>query len=270
MTPLSERPNPALFFLLVLFAISGCSSLSFIQSKPQADQLIGSQSQLLKKYQADQNQRRLQLKNWQINGVLDIDHEEHGRRNRIVITTHNGDQLRLRIYGPFKQVAFDLLVDQQWLQLTKPKEHQVIRVPSSVDGMNYLTGFLINPNNLSQFFTATAPQLATGPKETSIGVEATTITGEKVQLDPVNGYIKQRWSANNANNKYSLQYHWPKTANNSQPPALPSKIAITIPKESMVVTFILRKWRVDNTESQKAARAIPAGFSIVEPFTQQR
>ncbi|MBF0444087.1 MAG: hypothetical protein HQL68_00750 [Magnetococcales bacterium] len=255
----------SLLFVLMLF-ISGCSSYPW----EQADFTIGkSQKELIEitqKFKLDQKQRRELPQDWQISGILDVEHPRESRRNRIIITARKPVQLRLRIYGPFNQVAFDLLVDYDWLQLTKPSKHQVVRVPASLDGMVYLTGFRIDPTDLGQFFKATASPLATQLRDTYDGIQTTTKSGERLFIDPKNGFINIRKPLASAKNQYSVQYFWPDEPLSLPSSALPNKLVITIPNEDTVLTFELRKWKFYKTEPQNRLTAIPAGFSVVEPL----
>ena len=247
---------------VLFFLLSSCSTAPNEKIKIEQPQL--STSEIEQKYLDDQKQRLLLAKNWQIQGILDIDHEEQGRRNRITITARQGDHLRLRIYGPFKQVAVDLLVDPLWLQLVKPSEHNVIRVPATPDGMLYLTGYSLDPRDLTQFLTGTAGPLTSMEMPTGSGMESTTEQGEQLLLNPLSGLTQKRWVSSTLHNPYSVQYYWPKTVRPPKTP-LPQKIAISLPKDEMVLTFILRKWQFAKSDSNKKLFKIPEGFSIVEP-----
>ncbi|MBF0194195.1 MAG: hypothetical protein HQL71_06530 [Magnetococcales bacterium] len=255
----------SLLLVLTLF-ISGCSSYPWEQSSFNIGKSQQELSDIAHKYEIDQKQRKNIPNNWQISGILDVEHPTQARRNRVVITARKPDQLRLRIYGPFNQVAFDLLVDNDWLQLIKPNKHQVLRVPASLEGMIYLTGIRIDPKSLGQFFKATANPLSTQPRDAYSGIETTTTSGERLIIDPKTGFISLRKPGISEKDRYSVKYFWPKES--PQPPSstLPNKLIISIPNEDMALTFILRKWKFSESEPLNRLLTIPAGFSVVEPL----
>ncbi|MBF0381383.1 MAG: hypothetical protein HQL69_10215 [Magnetococcales bacterium] len=252
-------------FLLLLF-VAGCTSYPWEDTGFTTDRPNKELLEIRQKFQNDQELRKSLPQNWQISGILDVEHPTQGRRNRVIITARKPDQLRLRIYGPFKQVAFDLLVDDEWLQLTKPRNRQVVRVPATLAGMIYLTGFHLDPTDLGQFFKGTTTHIATQIKDTYQGVEATTKSGERLILDSQNGYIKIRKPSISSKNQYSVQYFWSKEQLSAPYSTLPKKLVITIPDEDTVLTFDLRRWKFNKTEPQSKMIAVPAGFSVIEPL----
>jgi hypothetical protein len=267
LVPSGTRPWPitVLLAILLLALLGGCSTLPWQTVTDRHSPWTP--AEISQKYQTDQQQRLLLPKNWQIQGILDIDHEEHGRRNRIIINSRQGNQLRLRVYGPFQQVAFDLLVDPDWLQLIRPDKRQVIRVPATSEGMFYLTGYSLNPGDLLQFFLGNSTPLANLPRPGNDGMESTTQQGERLLLDPIYGYIQERRPPPGSTNPYITRYYWSSTPKHPPPP-LPIKLAITLPKEKMLLTFIFRKWQFSATETNNELLQIPESFSIVEPFNQ--
>ena len=265
MRKLASLPINWLFFPLI-FLLGGCSIIPWLQ-QPSSDFQQWRPSEIRAKYKHDQQQRRQLAGEWQLQAILDVEHPEHGRRNRLTISSQHKEQLRLRIYGPFKQIAVDLIADSKWLNLIKPNERKVVRVPATAAGMAYLTGYAINPLELLQFFLGQAAPLATPPTQSKNGLTAQTQQQEQLTIDPNRGYILQRYSPAQAIPPYSASYLWPEQqngANNS--PSLPKELSITLPDDSMVLTFIMRKWQFFPSGGKLSRFSLPKGFTLVEPF----
>ncbi|MBF0454543.1 MAG: hypothetical protein HQL72_06955 [Magnetococcales bacterium] len=252
--------SPLISRVLALLFLSGCST----SLTPQNNLTPLIPEEIKATYRTDQEQRRQLSSSWQIQGILDIDHEEEGRRNRIEIESRPNSSLRFRIFGPFQQVAFHLLMDPQWLQLIKPDKREIIRVPATMAGMHYLTGYRLNPHHLYHFFMAKAAPLDGLPTLTAKGVQSTTQQGERLMIDPANGYLLERWQgASQSDSPYVGRYRWATPPLESAPP-LPTELAITLPKESMTLRFILKKWHLHPADANAPPFAIPAGFSIID------
>ncbi len=144
-----------------------------------------------------------------------------------------------------------------------------MRVPATTRGMSYLTGYSLDPLNLVDFLTGLSGEFEQDPQpngKTTVNAatEYTTKSGERLLLLPSSGLPKKRWRG--GANRYSVEYIWPEAVENGGSPPLPEKISINLPRDGMVLQFILRKWKFGKPGMHDNLLMIPADYKTSRPF----
>lgn len=255
-----------LLVLLLVIVPVGCTTVQ-TDSVGQEGAAAPSSDEVVRRYGQDQRERVALSERWDMQGVLDIEHPQQGRKNRIVVTAFPGDGLRLRIYGPFQQVALDLLLDPQWMHLIKLDSRQVIRVPATAEGMKYLTGYDMDPLRLKHFILGRADALLVPDEGLSVTKNNfMTEQGERVTLRAEDGLIQQRWYGTpSSGSTYQVNYRWSTPGEGGVSVPLPKRVAINLRKEKMILTFILDKWQFSEVGPAQETAVLPEGFELVEP-----
>lgn len=209
--------------------LGGCADLTNLLSLGPA---IGVDAKtLIPRFQEAQKKRQAAFKHWQAEGTLDIEVHGNGRRNRVKLSGEAADRIRLLIFGPFQQVAVDLLMTPTTLQLTDPARREVVEVPATAAGMAILTGLELQPQRLVKILLAeTDPVRQESAAQQDDSLAVTTTTGETLRLDPASASLSGRHGATETGRKFQVLYQW----NEAKPPlpAMPARIRIDLDRES--------------------------------------
>ncbi|MBF0447035.1 MAG: hypothetical protein HQL67_02425 [Magnetococcales bacterium] len=257
---------PTVLLLIFTVFMAGCQTIPWpwISNENNLQQSQPDISLIKKRYDSDQQHRRAIPANWQIQGVLDVEHPELGRRSRLSIIKTPDQQISLRLYGLFQQVAFDLRVDPVWLQLIQPHSREIIRLQSTRAGLAYLTGYNLDPQQLPHLFLGQAAPLSTRPKQIEQGLFTSTQEGEHLLLDAKTGRIEQRWQNDEQGMLYEVRYQWPIPEKN-HPYSLPERVSISLEKDNLTINFLFRKWLFPEPGHAFKLPQLPKGFQMIQP-----
>ncbi|MBF0191119.1 MAG: hypothetical protein HQL99_08305 [Magnetococcales bacterium] len=269
-----RRRSPLAWILALGMAglsLASCSFSTGPDLDPEAQTVSG--AVIVERYLADQTARRQGPSHWAVDGVLDLETPEQERRNRIDLLGSGWERVRLRVQGPFRQVAGELLARGDRVRWVDPEKRAVIEVPASAAGLGHLLGVPIAPERLFQVIMARASRLAsTGPfpLERTGGVTVTTRDHERLQLDPTHGRLLERSGAARSGAPYRVAYTWPQEASPAQTGGLimPERILITLEKPKVRLEFRFNTWRFPAAGLAETAfdQALRSGFSLSRPL----
>ncbi|MBF0339964.1 MAG: hypothetical protein HQL95_03260 [Magnetococcales bacterium] len=252
---------------LLALLLSACAGPGSMQGKEQT--VPG--GPILERYQSDQSARRKVAQHWSADGVLDLETPDQGRRNRIDLLGSGWERVRLRAYGPFQQVAAELLARGDRVQWVNPDKRSVIEVPASAEGLRHLIGVPIPPERFFRMIMGQADTLVGEgpfPYEPN-GVRVKTRDGEELLLDPKRGVLWERHGAALAGAPYRVVYTWPDPSDaGKEQPLMPSRILVTLEKPKVRLEFIFRAWRFPVAGPPEAlfSQAKDAGFKVSRPL----
>lgn len=228
---------------LLLLLLAGCAGM------PGPDQAVAvDYGVLAKRYRLDQAARRDAPRHWGVEGILDLESPEQGRRNRVDLLGDSDARILLRAYGPFRQVARELLIAQNWMRLIDPEKRSVVQTPATPEGMAHLIGVPLAPERFHQLLTARAGPLVRGAGE---GTTVKTGKGETLRLDPLWGRILERSGEAAPGMPYRAVYGWPeattehaaeKSPESGARPVMPERIVVTLEEPRVRLEFIGKRW----------------------------
>ncbi|MBF0272850.1 MAG: hypothetical protein HQL98_12410 [Magnetococcales bacterium] len=274
MNRLHRRRHPLAWMLalgMVGLSLVSCS----LPTNPVQDEQTVSGAVIVERYLADQKARRQGPLHWAVDGVLDLETPEQERRNRIDLLGSGWERVRLRVYGPFRQVAGELLARGDRVRWVDPEKHAVIEVPASAAGLDHLIGVPIPPERLFQVIMARASRLAsTGPfpLDPSGAVIVKTRDREQLRLDPTQGRLLERIGKAGSGTPYRVVYTWPDSSPKGDGEGdgviMPERILITLEKPKVRLEFILNTWRFPANGLAEGAfdQATRSGFSLSRPL----
>ncbi|MBF0125931.1 MAG: hypothetical protein HQM02_01860 [Magnetococcales bacterium] len=231
-------------------------------------------AQLAHRYLDEQKIRSAGAPHWGVEGILDLETPDQARRNRVDMMGSGGERMRLRAFGPFQQVALELLTTPSWMRWVDPQKQRVIQVPATAEGMRHLIGLPLTPPRLFQLVMGRAASLA-GPGQgvlfgTAAGVPVTTREGERLLLDPVHGRILERFGEAVPGTPYHAVYAWPERPGVG-PMALPERILVTLEHPGMRLELIFKRWFLPGTGMPDAlfSSEVPPGFILQRPLDEE-
>lgn len=253
-----------------LSSLTACTSLSPLPLDEFALPVDG--VALAQCYQQDQSLRRNGPVHWGVDGILDLEAPDHARRNRIDLLGTQDEKIRLRAYGPFQQVALELLVAPHWMRWLDPQQQTITQVPATLAGMTYLIGAPLQPSNLFQLLMGWAGPLPINDpvfQETQEGVFVETSEGERVRLDPVQGRLLERFGETVPGRAYHVVYTWPEPDEKLRGELImPERILITLNSPQMRLEFIFKRWYfplAGPSETLFTEDVLP-GFTLLRPL----
>ncbi|MBF0176166.1 MAG: hypothetical protein HQL63_04875 [Magnetococcales bacterium] len=249
-----------LSFFALLLAVGGCASLP----SPLPGGVAS--GDVAVRYQSDQALRRTGFltEGWRVEGTLEMDTPKILRRNRMELWGRGVTWARLVLFGPFRDVAGELHLTREWIRLSDPGKRDVVEVPASAEGMQYLTGLSLEPGLLLALLQARAEAATVLPPGEDGGVWADTPTGERLLLVPDSGRILERHGLAPDGTAFMVQYLW--GAPVTQGVLLPEKISIHLGDDALFVVRA-RQWEASDPAEQVAeSDAIPPGFSLRRPL----
>ena len=183
------------------FILSGCASMP-----PSIPQKPVNPAVTVARFHTDQQQRRAGLRQWQVSGVLEITVEDSRRRFHTKMQGIETHHAKVSIFGPMRQIIMVLFVDPQEIRLVDPEKRQIVAVPASGDGLEYLIGIGLPPQTLFEAITALADTLT--QEDSNSQNSWLTQDSEKLILDPETGLIQERFGQTDADTAYHVFYKW--------------------------------------------------------------
>ncbi len=260
-----------LFAVLLPLALVGCVG------GPSPQTLEGSSlQQLLDRHRQEQSLRRSRLKRWQVKGFFDLESENGGRRHRVEVQGEGDRRARVRVFGPFQQIAMSLWLGKDKIHFLAATQKEVITVPSTARGLAYLTGIWMEPKRLLEILTGmTAGDVVRGKSSGDL----TTAGGERLLLEDGSGLLKERSHQSVSGYSWQVVYAWPTTSKNvsskSTFPIMPSRVDITLKPGSgrvggedagVSLKYRLKKWqffRKSFADGWFMVGRLPPGFRVV-------
>ncbi|NGZ07724.1 MAG: hypothetical protein G8237_15395 [Magnetococcales bacterium] len=227
---------------------------------------------VLERYRVEQLTRKQGPHHWSVEGVLELETPDQGRRNRIDLLGSGWEQVRMRVFGPFRQVAAELLTRGKRVRWVDPDHRAVTEVPATAVGMDYLMGVPIHPERFFQVIMAragelAAPSAAFDPNGRRVRVRSRD--GEQLWLDPTWGRIVERASDPENLAPYRVVYGWPEAQpDTSEVPLMPERVVVTLEKPKVRLEFGLHRWRFPaaGPGDQLFDQAVKSGFAVSRPL----
>lgn len=207
------------------------------------------------RYGADQAERLTRNRAWQVRGILDFDTPRLARRTRFVLQGEETRRARLQVFGPMNQTALALTLWETGLRLVDPLHREVIDVPPTMDGLDYLVGTPLSPERLLATLLGQAEPLTKAGPDGDGWWRA--VDGERLRLDGA-GRVRERQGPT-----YNAHYRWPAAG----APVQPAQVRVELPKVGHLEAT-LEQW---DTPRQPLAppAAPPEGFQVQRPFDRQ-
>ncbi|MBF0163153.1 MAG: hypothetical protein HQM01_01400 [Magnetococcales bacterium] len=267
MIPLDARARIRVLAIGCGLLLSACASLDFSHESPRT--VPG--GVIVERYQKEQGSRRQGPTHWAVEGTLEIETPDQGRRNRIELLGSDWSRVRMRVRGPFREVAAELFAWDARVRWVDPERRLVTEVPATPEGLHHLIGVPISPEHLFAWIMGMAEPVdpaATLPLEPS-GVRVESRAGERLWLDPESGRIRERTGTAAPGSNYRVVYTWPDAgARRASAHLMPETILVTLDKPKIRMEFVLRNWRFPSEGSTKAQfeQALDAGFTLSRPL----
>ncbi|MEO5332185.1 MAG: hypothetical protein H7839_09190 [Magnetococcus sp. YQC-5] len=253
---------------LVLLLTSCTNTVSWMES----EQVMAS-GPLAKRYQIDQTSRRQALLHWGVNGILDLETPDQGRRHRIDLLATRHEWIRLRAYGPFQQVALELRASDQWIRWVDPEKRTVTQVPATADGMRYLIGIPLAPTRFFQLVMGWAGSWSESDqpvlRASHQGVAIKTLDGEQLHLDPLQGRVLERSGEAVPGRSYRAVYVWPAVASASKDRVvMPEQVTVTLEQPRVRLELSFKQWHFPLAGPSPSwfAEDVTPGFSLLRPL----
>ncbi|MBF0159383.1 MAG: hypothetical protein HQL58_07640 [Magnetococcales bacterium] len=237
---------------LLLLLSTSCAPLTLPPAPLYGPDAVTEQT--LTRLQHDQARRRQQLSFWRISGILDLETSQMERRNRVVLTGEGDQRARFVLYGPFRQVARDLLLTPDYLRMIQPERREWVEVPATAEGLAAITGILLAPQQLLRIMLA----LVELPVQIDGNYRVIGAGGEQLQFQPETGRLLQR-RGGTGDGRYQVDYHWHAERDH------PERIELTWGERQRLV-WIVEEWQLLPV-SAFVPGAIPAGFQRSAPLT---
>lgn len=226
---------------------------------------------VVERYQQEQGLRREGPSYWAVEGALELETPDQGRRNRIELLGSGWSQVRMRVRGPFREVAAELLARDGRVRWVDPDKRMVTEVPATSEGLYHLIGVPIPPERLFAWIMGQAEAVepaTTLPLEPS-GARIESRSGERLWLDPESGRIRERTGTVAPGSRYRTVYTWPDpVARRASAHLMPETILVTLDQPKIRMEFVLRNWRFPSEGPTKAQfeQALDAGFTLSRPL----
>jgi hypothetical protein len=244
--------------LALMLSGTGCVTVPTAPTAPEM------RLEAYQRLQADQTLRQNTVRYWQVDGVLDLDMPDNGRRNRVTLMGEDAQRARLVVYGPFQQSAFEILVADGKIHLVDIGKRKVVEVPANARGMAQLTGIRLDPTRLFQMILGQIDPLRNPPATFTVLTDIETTTGETLRLDPASGRILERSGSTGPKTGYEAIYHWgPPT----QQPVMPKRVHVTL-GDNMRMELILKEWFFPKDAHALSLNlsTMEQGFAVVRPL----
>ncbi|MBF0107579.1 MAG: hypothetical protein HQL76_00170 [Magnetococcales bacterium] len=245
---MSVNPFPGLVLAAVLIlGIAGCAG----GPDPEKREPVGHtridpiDHPGMKRFRSDQKQRQRLTGSWQVDGSMEIQLKDDVRRHRMELEGRGGQQIRLRIFGPFRNVAMELTMIPEWLRLVHPGDRVRLEVAAERSGMAALTGLAFNPSWLYPALMGCAAEPAGSmirEKETLVGDSR---SGEKLWIDSRTGALKKRTRVGNGGRPFTVEYEWPEQSPDAMKNHLqmPLRVDIRLEDDDSRLTLSLNEWK---------------------------
>lgn len=267
-----HNQTPIILYGFLTLLLAGCAGGT---PPGKTTDPAGSLNLATQRYQADQNNRHAKLGQWQVDGFMEWEGPDDGRRFRITMLGEKANRVRLKIYGPMRQVVMELLAGPRQIRLVNPGDKTLVVVPSSPLGMFNLAKIYMHPIRLLQAITGIAGRLTTASPTAKGGERpglVTTQAGERLKLDPETGRILERYGQADSNVAYTATYSWPEPSGSADAtrrlPLLPSRLSLILPSKKTRFDYHLKHWQFPTRPFPKtwfSFNAAARGFRVVNP-----
>ncbi|MEO5346444.1 MAG: hypothetical protein H7834_08720 [Magnetococcus sp. YQC-9] len=267
MIRLDSRPFWRYVVIGWCMTLAACASLDPLTEKSTSV----SGEVVTERFQNDQALRAQGLKHWSVEGSLEIETPEQGRRNRIDLLGSGQSRVRMRIHGPFRQIAAEMIAFEQRVRWVDSEQRTVTEVPATPEGLHYLIGVPIDPERLVFWLMGQADALTMAdilPHDPE-GVRVETRGGERLWLDEGSGRIRARAGEAAPGSLYRAIYDWPDPKEHRATAQLmPKSIHVTLDQPKIRMVFTLRGWRLPSAGPVMADfdQAVASGFSLFRPL----
>ncbi|MBF0293918.1 MAG: hypothetical protein HQL96_01910 [Magnetococcales bacterium] len=225
--------------------------------------------QLAERYRLEQERRRQGPSHWGMEGILDLETPDQARRNRIDMVGSGPSRIRMRAFGPFHQIALELLVGAEWIRLVDPGRKTITQVPADAAGMEHLIGLPLPPDRLHRLLLGWAgemrqPQGAMLTGSAAAGIEVEAGDGERLRLEPASGRILERSGEVGDGRRYQATYVWPEGGGGT----MPERILVTLDRPAARMEVIRKRWFHPKTgpDPRWFEEEPPAGFELRRPL----
>ncbi|MBF0181694.1 MAG: hypothetical protein HQM03_16865 [Magnetococcales bacterium] len=226
-------------------------------------------TQLADRYRLEQERRRQGPSLWGMEGILDLETPDQARRNRIDMVGSGALRIRMRAYGPFHQIAMELLVGTEWIRLVDPGRKTITQVPANAAGMEHLIGLPLPPEHLHRLLMGWAaevrqPEGVMLGGSSASGIEVVAGDGERLRLEPVTGRILERSGEVGEGRRYQAAYVWPEGGGE----AMPERILVTLDRPAARMEVIRKRWFQPKTgpDPRWFEEEPPVGFELRHPL----
>ncbi|MEO5350188.1 MAG: hypothetical protein H7836_11145 [Magnetococcus sp. YQC-3] len=249
--------------LLLVLLISGCQTPPKKEILPALDPRVQAE-----KFHTDRLQRLQRLQRWQVSGVLEVSGEQGRRRVRTEIQGESTRRVKVTIFGLMQQVVSVLYAGSEEIRLVDAEKQQIVEVPASAEGLHYLLGIGLHPEELFEAWVALAGELL--EPEAGVANGWLARTGERLLLDPESGLLRQRSGQNEAGGIYRVEYQWPEGSDLPLP--MPSEIKVELTPGETQIKFSARQWQIiaqPFAEQWFSALDAYPGFTVSRPLVER-
>ena len=170
--------------LLWILFLSSCTSLPSLLEQEQIDPAV-----TMARFQADQEKRHTQLRQWRASGVLEITTEYGKKRFRAKMQGKGALQAKVSIFGPMRQIIGVLFANPEIIYLVDPAEQKIMEVPATAEGLASLVGIDLKPSILFMAITTLADKLV--QQDPTNHHTWLTESSERLVLEPETGLIQE-------------------------------------------------------------------------------
>ncbi|WP_193771057.1 lipoprotein insertase outer membrane protein LolB [Candidatus Magnetaquicoccus inordinatus] len=222
--------------LLLLGLLTGCTP----HPPPVLQTLAVAPHLVAQRYQTDQQQRQQLLRQWQSLGILEIRSEKANRRLRAELQGTGTEKAKVTLFGFMQNIAGVIAVTAEQIELVDADKQQITVVPATAEGLHYLLGIALPPEDLLHSLLAMAAPLQGVDPDVAGGW--LTKQGESLLLDPRSGLVRER-QGETREGRYRVVYQWSTEEESSVPP-LPQQIAIDLQPADTHIQFRSRQWQI--------------------------
>lgn len=230
--------------------LSGCTGSSGRVVSPLSSSLEGTydSSGVLRSFRLDQEKRRRLPQWWWVDGQVEISLKDEARRHRVELFGQRGQFVRMRIFGPFNNIAMELTMVPEWLRLVNPGDRALFEVSADSFGMESLTGLAFNPGWLYPAIVACAADLHNDAEFSDQTLSGENRVGEKLWVDASTGLVLQRSRFGVDGKVFFVDYGWPEVQRPAQSnlPRMPERVEIRLADDGSRLTLSLKEWKFFN------------------------
>ncbi|MBF0160964.1 MAG: hypothetical protein HQL88_01620 [Magnetococcales bacterium] len=250
--------------LILAFLVGGCGTLPPPQEPtplPAVDPKL-----TWARFHADRQQRLARLHDWQVVGVLEVSNEQGKRRYRTEIQGQATQRAKVTLLGLLQQVVAILLAGPEEIRLVDADKQQIVEVPASAAGLDYLLGLPLQPDELFESLLGLADALSEA--ESGLPHGWWSRQGELLVLEPGRGLIQERSGQTEAGGSYRVVYQWP-AAEAGETLPMPTQVHVTLLPSGAQVKYTARQWQLPGHPWAADWFALPAssaGFVVERPL----
>ncbi|MBF0147102.1 MAG: hypothetical protein HQL84_13465 [Magnetococcales bacterium] len=249
--------------------LAGCAGGPVSDGSGMAGSDAGSveQQRTLRQFRQDQDLRRRFLGGWHVDGSMEIRLKDDVRRHRMELEGKGNRWIRMRVFGPFKNVVMELTMVPDWLRLVQSRDRVRMEVAADSEGMAALTGLAFNPAWLYPAMIGCAGNLEGEVTWDEGALSGVTRVGETLSVNGTNGLLKQRRRTGVAGRSFVVDYGWPERKRNPGDPVLmPEQVEIRLDDDGSMLTMSFSEWKFFKGSSgvSEDGAALPS-FPVLYP-----